>query len=109
MKYTKEIISQTIKRLRIKTGITAQELSNVTGIQNAIISRIENGKMMGTVETHAKIAEAFNMSLSELFAEIESDGGIKKQSLDRSKRELKLLVDDLKKVADKISKRLKKG
>ncbi len=60
------------KKLRLLRGSMAQsELSRRSGIDKAIISKIESGKMTGTVETHKKIAGVFGLKLSELYAYIE--------------------------------------
>lgn len=54
-----------------------------------------------------KKCKVFNLPLSELFAEMENESGEdKKQSLERSKRELNVLVDDLKKVVDRMGESL---
>jgi len=52
-------------------------MSKITGIQTATLSRIENDKMEGGLNTYMLIAGGLDLKLSELFAAIESDGGIK--------------------------------
>lgn len=46
---------------------TLVEISKRTGIQNATLSRIQNGRMPGTLETNIAIADALGVSLADLF------------------------------------------
>lgn len=62
------------EKIRLLRGnMTQDELSRLSGIDKAIISKIENGKMPGTVESHRKLAEVFGLKLSELYAYLEAD------------------------------------
>ena len=56
--------------------MTLNAMSELTGIQEATLSRIENDKMDGGLNTYILIAGGLDMKLSELFAAIESDGGL---------------------------------
>ncbi|MCM8826965.1 MAG: XRE family transcriptional regulator [Candidatus Omnitrophica bacterium] len=64
-----EKIGEIIRKLR--GNMTQEELSLRSGIDKAIISKIETGKMLGTVECHKKIAEVFGLKLSELYSYLE--------------------------------------
>lgn len=77
-KLTKEELSQfkrvhpnpeieTIKRLRKEKDIDQKTLAALTGISQADISRIENGKTNPTLETLRKIANAFGKSIKVIF------------------------------------------
>lgn len=57
-----------IRELRKTKKVTLIELSKITGIAQATLSRIETGIMTGTVESHQKIAEALGASVAELYA-----------------------------------------
>jgi len=70
-------IGNTIKRLRKKKGITLKDMAKLTGIQVATLSRIENDKMEGDLNTYMLIAGGLDLKLSQLFAAIEEDGGLK--------------------------------
>ena len=60
------------KKLRLLRGnMTQVELAGRSGVDKAIISKIESGKMDGTVECHQKLAEVFDLKLSEFYAFIE--------------------------------------
>lgn len=64
-------IGEKIKLLR--RNLTQADLSQRSGIDKAIISKIENGKMRGTMECHKKIAEVFGLKLSEFYAYLEEE------------------------------------
>lgn len=66
-------LGKTIRRLRIERNWTLKELSDKTGIQPATLSRMENNKMIGSLDAFNALAEAFRMKLSELFQECEKD------------------------------------
>jgi transcriptional regulator with XRE-family HTH domain len=59
-----------IKTLRQARKLTLVAVARKTGIDQATLSRIENGKMTGTLDSHMKIAEVFGMSLPELYQEV---------------------------------------
>lgn len=69
-------IGNTIKRLREQKGMTLEQMFELTGIQIATLSRIENDKMDGGLNTYMLIAGGLDLKLSELFAEIEKDNGL---------------------------------
>jgi len=52
---------------RNKANMTQQELANITGIDRADISKLENGYANPTVSTLKKIAKAFNKELVIMF------------------------------------------
>lgn len=68
-----ERLGKTIRRLRVERNMTLMELSDKTGIQPATLSRMENNKMIGTLDAFNALAEAFGIKLSELFQECEED------------------------------------
>lgn len=61
------------EKLRLMRGsMTQAELSRRSGIDKAVISKIESDKMHGTVHCHQKLAGAFGLKLSEWYAYIEN-------------------------------------
>ena len=64
-------IGNRMRELRKAKKITLVELSKQTGIAQATLSRIETGTMVGTVESHRKIAEALGLGLAELYAPLD--------------------------------------
>lgn len=57
----------------LRGNMTQAELTQRSGVDKAIISKIESGKMPGTVECHKKLAGVFGLKLSELYAYLEED------------------------------------
>ena len=60
-------LGEQIRNLRKQKKLTLVEVAQRTGIAQATLSRIETGTMTGTVESHAKIAEAIGVGLAELY------------------------------------------
>ena len=65
-------LGQRIRKIRREKGITLVEISKKTGVAQATLSRIETGTMMGTIESHEKIAEALGIGLSELYTGVDA-------------------------------------
>lgn len=61
-----------LRGLRKEKGLTLVEVSQKTGVAQATLSRIETGTMIGTVESHEKIAEVLGVGLAELYAGLDS-------------------------------------
>jgi len=55
-----------IKNARKRAGFTQAQLSAATGIDQASISRMENGRQGVTLESLGRIAEALGVTLGEL-------------------------------------------
>jgi transcriptional regulator with XRE-family HTH domain len=66
------MVGQRIKELRQAHGLSLLELSKKSGVIISSLSRIETGKMTGTVESHAAIAKALGVRLIELYAGLDS-------------------------------------
>ncbi len=66
-------IGSKIRQLRQDVGLTLEELSKKSGIALATLSRIENEKMIGTLESHMKISKALGITLPQLYAGLEGD------------------------------------
>ncbi len=56
-----------IREIRKQKGLTLVEIAARTGVAQATLSRIETGAMIGTIESHEKIAEALGVGLADLF------------------------------------------
>ncbi|MCM8760846.1 MAG: XRE family transcriptional regulator [Candidatus Omnitrophica bacterium] len=59
-----------IHKLRKDKKMTLLELSNKSGVALATLSRIENGKMTGTLESHMRICQALEISLPDLYRDM---------------------------------------
>ena len=64
-------LGQRIRELRRKRKMTLIELSKHTDVAQATLSRMETGTMVGTVESHQKIAETLGVSLAQLYEGID--------------------------------------
>lgn len=60
-----------MRELRKQRGLTLVEIAEKTAVAQATLSRIETGVMIGTIESHAKIAEVLGVGLSELYQDID--------------------------------------
>lgn len=67
-KHLKEIenIGKNIYKYRTQKDLTQKELSSLTGIQRADISRHENNKRLLTLEMFIRYAKAFEITLDQL-------------------------------------------
>jgi len=66
-------IGHLIKKLRKTQKMTLQQLSEKSGVALATLSRIENERMTGTIESHLAICKALDVTLPELYNEIEEN------------------------------------
>ena len=60
-----------IKEIRERVGMTQVELSEISGISQEHISRIENGKFTPGLGTAERIARAMGVALNDLLKEPE--------------------------------------
>jgi transcriptional regulator with XRE-family HTH domain len=65
-------IGQRIRKLRKEKKLTLVEIAKRTNVAQATLSRIETGSMIGTVESHQKIADVLGVSLAELYSEADA-------------------------------------
>jgi len=65
-------VGEIVHRLRKSKKMTLLELSNESGVALATLSRMENGKMTGTLESHIKICRALETNLPDLYKDISS-------------------------------------
>ncbi len=61
-----------IHALRKERKMTLLELSDKSGVALATLSRMENGKMTGTLESHINICKALEISLPDLYRDLEA-------------------------------------
>ena len=65
-------VGEIINKLRKEKRMTLLELSEKSGVALATLSRVENGKMTGTLKSHIKICEALGIALTDLYKELPS-------------------------------------
>lgn len=58
-----------LKQLRLSRNITTYELSELTGIPQSTISKMENGKRKIEAESLQKLADALSVSVNDFFDE----------------------------------------
>jgi transcriptional regulator with XRE-family HTH domain len=63
-------VGEIINKFREEKKMTLIELAQRSGVALATLSRIENCKMTGTLESHMKIAAALDMALPELYKDL---------------------------------------
>ena len=60
-------IGEKLHAIRKAKRISLTELSEKSGVQMATLSRIENKKMVGTLESHMQIAKVLGIDVTELY------------------------------------------
>jgi transcriptional regulator with XRE-family HTH domain len=63
-------IGQRLKQLRKQMKMTLVDVAKRSGVQVATLSRIENMKMVGSLDSHIKIAKALGVEITELYRDI---------------------------------------
>lgn len=61
-------LGRRLSELREKRGLSQTQLADMAGIGRAHLSQIENGAVAARIDTLHAIAQALELSLSELFA-----------------------------------------
>lgn len=69
--FSQEKLSETIKKLRKNKGLTQAQLSEATGINRAMISRIEKNDYIPTISQMEALAQVLGFEPVELFLEAE--------------------------------------
>lgn len=59
-------IGKNIKKARIEMHITQKQLSDLSGVKQATISAIENGRNQPTIPTVEMLSRAMNLNICEL-------------------------------------------
>lgn len=63
-------LGEWIRTLRKTAKLTLVDMAVKTSIDQATLSRIENGKMTGTLDSHRRIAEALGLRLPDLYESV---------------------------------------
>jgi transcriptional regulator with XRE-family HTH domain len=63
-------IGDYIKGLRKKRGLTLKQVAKNSGIDTATLSRIENGRMIGTLKSHMLLAKSLDIHLPDLYEKV---------------------------------------
>jgi quercetin dioxygenase-like cupin family protein len=68
---TARTVGARLRALRKAQRVTLVELARQTGVDIGTISRIETGRMTGTLESHFKMAGALGVKITDLYSGIE--------------------------------------
>lgn len=68
-----------IRQLRRARKLTLKDVAERTRVDQATLSRIETGKMLGTVECHRQIAHVFGLRLSQLYAGLDDEAAARER------------------------------
>ena len=68
-------IGSRLRAIRKQRKITLIELAESSGVDAATISRIETGRMVGTLESHLKLSRALGAKLAEVYAGLDEAQG----------------------------------
>ncbi|NLE64829.1 MAG: helix-turn-helix transcriptional regulator, partial [Elusimicrobia bacterium] len=66
-------IGAQIKKIRKLKKVTLTELSRRSGVQIATLSRMEHGKMEGTVGSHFQIAKALGVDIVNIYQGVQEE------------------------------------
>jgi transcriptional regulator with XRE-family HTH domain len=80
-------LGKRIRSLRKAKRLTIVEIAKSTGIDKATLSRIENGHMTGTLDSHRRIADALSIRLPDLYQNVLEDLSESKEKKARQKIE----------------------
>ena len=80
-------LGERIRSLRKSKHLTIVEVAKSTDIDQATLSRIENGKMTGTLDSHRRIADVLGIRLPELYQNVLDDLNENKEKKARQKIE----------------------
>jgi transcriptional regulator with XRE-family HTH domain len=69
-------LGKRVQQYRINRGLTLQELAEKTGYTKGYLSKIENSEKAPPVSTIINLAKALNISISEIFGEIDESSPI---------------------------------
>ena len=72
---SKMTIGKKIRELRLQKDWTLADLAKHSGVALSSLSRMETGKMTGTLESHIRIVRALGVRLPELYADLDPLNG----------------------------------
>ena len=63
---------QVVRKIRLEKGISQETLADISGLHRTYMSDVELGKRNVSLENIDRIANALEVSISEIFKQIES-------------------------------------
>ena len=70
-KISKELLAKIVREKRSELNITQNRLSELSEINRAMLSRIENGDYLPTIDQLEKLGEILNFDFDDLFVKEE--------------------------------------
>lgn len=70
-------LSENLKAIRDKRGLNLNDVSELTGISKAMLSKIERGESVPTITTVWKIANGLKITLNALAGEVDSNYAVR--------------------------------
>lgn len=70
-------IGNKLKSIRKETGWKLGELAEKSEMSIAMISKIENGRVIPTLPSLIQLIQSFNLNISEFFSDLKSDNEFK--------------------------------
>lgn len=68
-------VGATLKKLRQDQNLTIQDVARLSDISRGMLSRLENGQVMPSLETLCRVCRAVNVSMSQLFKDYDMPDG----------------------------------
>jgi transcriptional regulator with XRE-family HTH domain len=62
------VVGENLRRLRARSGLSLERLSNLSGVSRGMIGRVETGKSVPTVGLLSRLADGLNVELASLLA-----------------------------------------
>ncbi|NPV43221.1 MAG: helix-turn-helix transcriptional regulator [Firmicutes bacterium] len=117
MNYNKDeltYIGNRIRQLRIKSGLTQEQLGEKSNLHYSYIGQVERGDKVPSLKTLKKITKALNTSLDYLLEpeeeyRVKSDRELLKQELvsllkNRSNKEMEMILNIIRTILDEFDK-----
>jgi transcriptional regulator with XRE-family HTH domain len=100
----RNIVGENLKKMRLRMGLTQEEVALRSGLSQGYINQLENGKRMFTQKSLEQIAKGLNVALIDFFEgeKREEAGGVREEMVEYrgkkrppSKREIIALLNEL--------------
>jgi quercetin dioxygenase-like cupin family protein/DNA-binding Xre family transcriptional regulator len=94
-------VGEIIHRLRKERKMTLLELSKLSGVALATLSRMENGKMTGTLDSHMSICRSLGVSLPDFYRDLEAS--MKTVDVQAAKSRTEVFIHDKKAASEMLA------
>lgn len=78
-----KVIGERIRNFRKERGLSQEELAEIANLHTTYIGQLERGEKNATLESIAKVANALEISLEDLFRSIPPNSGAQQYTLPR--------------------------